>query len=143
VNSTRAQIELHPYCTREDVQAYCKEHGIVLEAYSPLTKGLKLKEPVLVAIAKQYGVTTAQVLTELIVPSMTRHDNLAQVTDCACTWLVVQLLLRWALQRGAVILPKSVNADRIKQNADVFGFHISDKHMSELNALNANLATGW
>jgi len=57
--------------------------------------------------------------------------------------LVAQLLLRWALQRGVVILPKSVNADRMKQNADVFGFHISDKHMSELNALNANLATGW
>jgi len=61
LNSTRAQIELHPYCTREDVQALCKEHGIVLEAYSPLTKGLKLKEPVLVAIAKEYGVSTAQV----------------------------------------------------------------------------------
>lgn len=72
------QIEVHPYLPRLDVVNFCHKHGIVVEAYSPLTKGEKLGDPPLVEIAAKYKKTTAQ------------------------------LLIRYALQRGCVVLPKSV-----------------------------------
>jgi len=92
---------------------YCESKGIRLEAYSPLTKGTKLKDPKLLAVATKYGVSTAQ------------------------------LLVKWGLQRGFITLPKSVNAERIASNADVFGFKISTDDMDALNAFNENLITGW
>lgn len=54
-----------------------------------------------------------------------------------------QVMLRWALQRGCVVLPKSTNEDRIKENIGIFDFHISEQDMSTLNSFNAGLATGW
>lgn len=107
------QIELSPYLTREDVVKYCQKNDIIVEAYSPLTKGIKLKDQKLVDIAKQYNKSTAQ------------------------------LLLRWALQKGYVILPRSSKSDRITENAQLFDFHISAKDMEKLDSFNEGLTTGW
>lgn len=107
-----AQCELHPYLTRDDIVAKCTENNIVLQAYSPLTKAEKLKDPKLVAVAEKYGKTTAQVL------------------------------IRWSLQRGFVVLPKSVTPSRIEQNIDVFDFNISDEDMATLNGFDEYYVTG-
>jgi len=109
------QIELSPYnyLSRKDVVDLCRTEGIQVEAYSPLTKGLKLKDPKLVRIAQKYAKSTAQVL------------------------------VRWAVQHAFVALPKSSNRERIRQNADVFDFAISEADMATLDSFNENLVTGW
>jgi diketogulonate reductase-like aldo/keto reductase len=109
------QIELSPYNYRyrKETVDLCRAQGIALEAYSPLTKGQKLNDPKLVAIAQKYGKTTAQVL------------------------------IRWALQQGFIVLPKSNDPARIRQNAGVFDFAISNADMAHLEAFNVNLVTGW
>lgn len=109
------QIELSPYNyrSRSDVIDLCRAQGIQLEAYSPLTKGHKLSDPPLAHIADAHGRSTAQVL------------------------------IRWALQKGLVVLPKSTHADRIAANADVFDFTLTPAQMETLDALDENLVTGW
>ena len=109
------QIELSPYnyLSRKDVVDLCRAQGIQTEAYSPLTKGLKLKDPKLVRIAQTYAKSTAQI-----------H-------------------VRWAVQRGFVVLPKSSSRERIRQNADVFDFAISETDMATLDSFDENLVTGW
>lgn len=109
------QIELSPYIfeTRRDTVESCRSRGIALEAYSPLTKARKLDDPPLVGLADKHGRTTAQVL------------------------------IRWALQKDFIVIPKSVHADRIRENADVFDFALDDEDMAALDALDEGLATGW
>ncbi|KPL08763.1 MAG: glyoxal reductase [Bacteroides sp. SM23_62] len=109
------QIEMSPYnyLQRKETLNLCESAGIVIEAYSPLTKGKKLKDPRLVEIAVKYGKTTAQ------------------------------LLIRWALEKQYVVLPKSVHKDRIIENADVFDFSISAEDMATMDTFNEDLATGW
>jgi diketogulonate reductase-like aldo/keto reductase len=109
------QIEMSPYNfqQRSATLELCHEKGIVIEAYSPLTKALKLRDPALVEIAGRYGKSTAQVL------------------------------IRWSLQKGFVVLPKSVHQNRIEENADVFDFSITDPDMDRLDGFNEDLATGW
>jgi diketogulonate reductase-like aldo/keto reductase len=109
------QIEMSPYnyLQRKETLDLCESAGIVIEAYSPLTKGKKLKDPRLVEIAFKYGKTTAQ------------------------------LLIRWALEKQYVVLPKSVHKDRIIENADVFDFSISEEDMATMDTFNEDLATGW
>jgi diketogulonate reductase-like aldo/keto reductase len=109
------QIEISPYnyLQRKDTIDLCRTAGIVLEAYSPLTKGQKLKDPRLIEIAGKYGKSPAQ------------------------------LLIRWALEKEFVVLPKSVNRDRIIENAGVFDFSILDEDIAAMDGFNENLATGW
>ena len=109
------QIELSPYnyLQRKDLLELCHSRQIVIEAYSPLTKGWKLNDPVLVEVANKYGKTTAQ------------------------------LLIRWALEKSYVVIPKSVRRERIRENASVFDFSISQGDMEKLDGLNENLCTGW
>jgi len=107
------QIELSPYTTRDDVVAFCKKNDILVEAYSPLTQGAKFNDEKLKKLANKYKVTPAQ------------------------------LLLRWGLQDGAAILPKSVNDARIAENANIFGFHISDDDMKLMKTFNESFAQGW
>ncbi|MEQ8676020.1 MAG: aldo/keto reductase [Aggregatilineales bacterium] len=109
------QIELSPYNYgyRQSTVDVCRENGIVLEAYSPLTKGRKLNDPALTALAAKYNKSAAQIL------------------------------IRWVIQIDAVVIPKSVNPVRIAENGDVFDFEISADDMDALNALNENLVTGW
>ncbi|MGA9596994.1 MAG: aldo/keto reductase [Acidimicrobiia bacterium] len=109
------QIELSPYNyrSRRDIVALCRELGVVVEAYSPLTKGRKLADPVLAEIGNRYDKTPAQVL------------------------------IRWSLDKGFVALPKSVHASRIAENFAVFDFTLDDDDMERLDALDEGLATGW
>jgi diketogulonate reductase-like aldo/keto reductase len=107
------QIELSPFLQQRGVRAFCDKHGIVVEAYSPLTRGERLDDRVVVRVAQRLGRTPAQVL------------------------------LRWGLQHGLVVLPKSTHAERIQENAAVFDFEISPEDMSQLDGLEEGLVTGW
>ncbi|MFH1119123.1 MAG: aldo/keto reductase [Bacteroidota bacterium] len=109
------QIELHPYIYSSRIETIdlCRLSGIIPVAYSPLTKGIKLRDPLLVRIASGYNKSTAQ------------------------------LLIRWALQQGFAVIPKSSVASRIADNFNVFDFVIRDEDMTLLNSLGENLATGW
>jgi diketogulonate reductase-like aldo/keto reductase len=109
------QIELSPYNYRSrlDTVDLCREQGIVLEAYSPLTKGRKLDDPVLGEVGARYGKTPAQVL------------------------------IRWGLDKGFVVTPKSVHTERIAENFDVFDFRLEESDIERLDDLDEGLATGW
>lgn len=107
------QIELTPFLQRADTVTLCRELGITLEAYSPLTRGQRLGHPVVTAVAERVGRSPAQVL------------------------------LRWGLQRGFVILPKSVTPARIAENAALFDFELDAGSMKELDGLEEGLVTGW
>ncbi|MFD5441824.1 aldo/keto reductase [Streptomyces tendae] len=100
------QIELHPYFSQQDMRALGAEHGIVTEAWSPLGQGgALLNEPALARISEQYGKTPAQVV------------------------------LRWHLQLGNVVIPKSVTPSRIRQNIDVFDFELTAEDLAALAEL--------
>jgi diketogulonate reductase-like aldo/keto reductase len=109
------QIELSPYnyLYRQEVVDLCRTNQIQPVAYSSLTKGKKLKDPALMDVAATYVKTPAQTL------------------------------IRWALQHEFVVIPESVNPDRIRENADVFDFAISGTDMDALDGFNEDLITGW
>jgi methylglyoxal/glyoxal reductase len=107
------QLELTPFLQRREAVELCRQHDIVLEAYSPLTRGERLSDPVLVSIAQRVARTPAQVL------------------------------LRWGIQKGFVVLPKSTRAARIEENAQLFDFALDDAAMEQLDGLEENLVTGW
>jgi diketogulonate reductase-like aldo/keto reductase len=107
------QIELSPFLQRRDTVALCARENIVLEAYSPLTRGKRLGHPVIKAIAGELGKSPAQVL------------------------------LRWGVQHGFVVLPKSVREPRIAENGSIWDFTLSADQLARLDALEENLATGW
>ena len=109
------QIELSPFLfrTREDTLRRCAEEGIVIEAYSPLTKGRRLKDSTVATIAAELGRTPAQVL------------------------------IRWSLQKGFVVLPGSSNSSHIAENAAVFDFMLDESQIDALDALDEGLTTGW
>jgi diketogulonate reductase-like aldo/keto reductase len=109
------QIEMSPflYRTREAILRRCAGEGIVVEAYSPLTKGRRLDDGTVGRIAAEVGRTAAQVL------------------------------VRWSVQKGFVVLPRSARPERIVENADVFDFALDDAHMNALDALDEGLTTGW
>ena len=107
------QIEVSPFLQQRNVREACARHGIVVEAYSPLTKGQRIGDPVVADISRRVGRTPAQVL------------------------------LRWGLQHDMVILPKSVHPPRIAENAALFDFALSEDAMAELDALEEGFVTGW
>lgn len=107
------QIEVHPFHQQRETRAWCAQRGIVVEAYSPLTKGLRLGHPAVTAIAARLGRTPAQVV------------------------------LRWGIEGGMVVLPKSVRPARIAENAALFDFTLDPAARSALDALDEGLATGW
>jgi diketogulonate reductase-like aldo/keto reductase len=107
------QIELSPFLQRRETRAFCRQHGIVVEAYSPLTRGVRLDDPQVVAIARRTRRSPAQVL------------------------------LRWGIQHGLVVLPKSTRPARIIENAALFDFQLDDAAMAALDALEEGLVTGW
>jgi len=106
------QIEVHPFNTRTDISSFCQEQGIVVEAYAPLVRALRMKTPKIVSLSKKYSCTPGQ------------------------------LLVRWSLQHGYVPLPKSVKKDRIVENAGVGGFNIEDADMRAMDGLDEYLVTG-
>ena len=107
------QIELTPFLQRRETRALCAEHGIVVEAYSPLTRGERLDDPTVTAIARAVGRSPAQIL------------------------------LRWGIQHGHVILPKSIHRERIAENAALFDFTLDARAMAQLDGLEEGLAMGW
>ena len=107
------QVEFHPYHYQKELLDYCNSKNIVIEAYSPLVHARKMDEERLVAISNEIGKTPAQVL------------------------------IRWAIQRGMVVLPKSVNENRIVENFKVFDFEIADQIMKSLDGLDEHFVTCW
>jgi diketogulonate reductase-like aldo/keto reductase len=99
------QIELSPFHFAKELVEWCQNQGVVVEAYSPLTRGKRLHDPVLQSAASAHGKTTAQVL------------------------------IRWCLQHQFVAIPKSARRERIEENAQVFDFSLSDEEMRTLDNL--------
>jgi len=107
------QIEVNPYLTQQQVREFCAEHQIAIEAWSPLARGRDLlRDPVVVSIAEAAGKTPAQVV------------------------------LRWHIQRGDIIFPKSVTPARIRENIDIFDFELSGQDHEAITSLNRNQRTG-
>jgi diketogulonate reductase-like aldo/keto reductase len=109
------QIEFHPfiYDEQKEVLEFCREKGIVVEAYSPLARAKDLNNTTLHAIAE-------------------RHDK-----------TIAQVMLRWAIQHGTVPIPKSTNTSRIKENFSVFDFKLSDEEMRTINKLSSGNRVTW
>lgn len=99
------QIEVHPYLTNERVRTYNREHGIATEAWSPIAQGKVLDDEVISRIAGKLGKTPAQVV------------------------------LRWHIQRGDIIFPKSVSPERVKSNFEIFDFELADDDVASITGL--------
>ena len=102
------QLEVHPWLTEKPMLKFNTEHNIITQAWSPLGRGKRLDDPVLLKLAAAHGKTPAQII------------------------------LRWHLQNGIAIIPKSVHQDRIEANADIFDFKLSPAEMQQIDALNTN-----
>jgi 2,5-diketo-D-gluconate reductase A len=112
INPAVDQIEVNPYLTQDDVRQFCAEHQIAVEGWSPLGRGSVLGDPTIDDIARRYGKTPAQVV------------------------------LRWHIERGNIIFPKSVSAARIRENAEIFDFELAPDDVEAISALNRNQRTG-
>ena len=99
------QIEVHPYFGNEQVRAYGRDHGIATEAWSPIAQGKVLDDPVINRVADARGKSAAQVV------------------------------LRWHIQRGDIVFPKSVTPERVKANFELFDFELDDSDMDAISAL--------
>ncbi|MFA5025296.1 MAG: aldo/keto reductase [Candidatus Shapirobacteria bacterium] len=109
------QVELSPFLNRQKLVDYCREEGIVVEAYSPLTRGKRLREAILIELALKYKKSVAQIM------------------------------IRWGLQKDLVVLPKSENKDHIESNFEVFDFEIDELDIKKLDGMDENFSTlpGW
>lgn len=123
-------MEFHPYLYQRDLFNFCTVKGIVIEAYSPLTHGKRLNDRKLVAVAKRYSSAAGP----------QPADGLFRRPATKST---AQILIRWALQHGFVVIPKSANRRRIFENADVFDFEITAEDMELLDSFNKDLRTCW
>lgn len=129
------QVELHPYLYQRDLVDFCAARGIVIEAYSPLTHGERLNDPKLVAIARRYSSSAARPVKAGAGQRSTQNRGTSKST--------AQILIRWALQHGLAVIPKSANPQRIFENADVFDFEISPEDMRLLDGFHEDLRTCW
>ena len=103
------QIEFHPYCYQKDLLEYCQDRGIQVQAYAPLARGAYFDNDVMCVLATKYVKTPAQIG------------------------------LRWALQKGVAVIPKSSDPERIRINGDIFDFEIEEEDMEIIDSLNQNL----
>ena len=106
------QIEVNPYLTQDEVRGFCAEHQIAVEAWSPLGRGNVLSDPVIESIAGRTGKTPAQVV------------------------------LRWHIERGDIVFPKSVTPARIRENIDIFDFELPGADVEAISLLNRDERTG-
>jgi 2,5-diketo-D-gluconate reductase A len=106
------QIEAHPFLTQDELRAFGADHEIVTEAWAPIARGKVNDDPVIAGIAGQVGKTPAQVT------------------------------LRWHIQRGDVVFPKSVTRSRVEENFDIFDFELDESAMTAISALNRDQRTG-
>lgn len=102
------QLEVHPWLTEKPMLKFNADHNIITQAWSPLGRGKRLDDLVLLKLAEAHGKTPAQII------------------------------LRWHLQNGIAIIPKSVHQERIKANADIFNFELSPAEMQQIDGLNTN-----
>lgn len=100
------QVEFSPFLYLKELHEYCVQQNIQLQAYTPLTKGKRFDNPVIVALSEQHGKTPAQII------------------------------LRWNIQHGVSAIPKSANPKRIKENFDIFNFELSNDDMIQMDQLN-------
>jgi len=106
------QIEVHPYLVQDEVRRYDTAHGIANEAWSPIAQGKVLDDPAIVKVAADVGRTPAQVV------------------------------LRWHVQRGDIVFPKSVTPSRMQENFEIFDFELAAGDMDAITALNRDERTG-
>ncbi len=130
------QVEFHPYLYQRELLEFCAARGIVVEAYCPLTQGQRLNDPRLVAIAKKYP-RSSKPPTRQTALSFMRGASGGETRSPA------QILIRWAIQHHLVVIPKSAEPDRIRENAQVFDFEITAEDMQALDRFNENLRTCW
>lgn len=106
------QVELHPGFNQEAVRTYCAEHGIQVESWSPLSGGAGsaslFQNPTLVKLAEKYGKSPAQIV------------------------------IHWHVQHGLVVIPRSIRADRIRENIDVFDFELTDDEMVAIDSIESS-----
>lgn len=107
------QVEFSPFLFQQDLLDFCRKNEIQLEAYSPLTRGTKFNHPVLNKIAAKYQKSSAQIL------------------------------IRWVLEHDVVVIPKSSNPDRIRENAEIFDFKIDTEDMNQLAGLAEDYRVSW
>ena len=105
------QIECHPLCYPSELIEYCKAFGIQVQAYAPLARGAYFDNDVMCVLGTKYARTPAQIG------------------------------LRWAVQKGISVIPKSSNPERIRSNGNIFDFNIEDEDMAIIDTLNENLHT--
>lgn len=107
------QVELHPWFQQRELRKFCRKNGISITAWGPIFHGHLSEEPLMEKIGKHYGKTAAQVT------------------------------LRWHIQNGIVVIPKSVHQDRILSNADIFDFMLSQEDMQSIGALDGKRRFSW
>jgi diketogulonate reductase-like aldo/keto reductase len=107
------QVELHVFLQQPELVQYCRQRGIVLEAYSPLAHGKRMHDPVVQGIAERHGKTYAQIM------------------------------LRWGVESGFVVLPKSTTPERVRENLAIFDFEFYLDDIDKLARLDRNLRTCW
>ena len=107
------QVELHVFLQQPELIEYCHAHSIAVEAYSPLAHAKEMNESVIADIA-------------------TKHQK-----------SYAQIMLRWCVEQGLIVLPKSVTPERIKQNIDIFDFKLDDDDLTKLASLERGLRTCW
>ena len=107
------QIEVHPFNTRTNLTSFCQKNGILVQAYAPLARALRMKHPVIVQLSTKYSCTPAQ------------------------------LMVRWSLQHGFIPLPKSTKKERIEANAAIDTFEIDQADMKAMDGLDEYLVTDW
>ena len=106
------QIEIHPYLTQDDLRAFDADHEIATEAWSPIAQGKVLDDPTILRVAERHGKTASQVT------------------------------LRWHIQRGDIVFPKSVTRSRVEENFAIFDFELTEDDMREITMLNRDERTG-
>ncbi|WP_091024786.1 aldo/keto reductase [Bacillus sp. UNCCL81] len=106
------QVELHPMLSQVELREFLKENSIQVEAWAPLMQGQLFENETLSQIANKHNKSIAQVV------------------------------LRWHLQNGVVIIPKSIKEHRIQENANIFDFELTEEDMNQINSLNQNLRVG-
>lgn len=107
------QFEMTPYLYQKNLAQHCLKNRIQIESYSPFAQGKKIDEPRLVALANKYGKTPGQ------------------------------MLIRWSIEHNFIVLPKSVTPSRIKENAEVFDFRITQEDLEYMDSWNENFRVAW
>ena len=107
------QVELHVFLQQPELLKYCSENNIAVEAYSPLAHFVSFENPIIEAIAAKHGRTYAQIM------------------------------LRWCVEQGLIVLPKSITPERIASNFEIFDFSLDEKDMKALKKLERNFRTCW